>query len=183
MDTKTHIRKMQDNNYLGEWDLPLENEGLFIATITKIEIGQVIGSGNKKSEKPLVFFKEFKKPLVLNATNRKAITSAIQSPYIEDWIGKKIKLYRIKNLKAFGETLDAIRVKNEPVTIELPIMDKNHKKFESAITAIINGTATITEIEKKYIISEEFINEIQNRTVQNQMQSDRQDHDQPEKQG
>ena len=34
------------------------------------------------------------------------------SPYIEDWVGKQIKLF-VKKVNAFGETVDAVRVLNE----------------------------------------------------------------------
>jgi hypothetical protein len=41
----------------------------------------------------------------------KIIAKVVDSPYIEDWIGKNIVIYSAK-VKAFGEVVDALRVKN-----------------------------------------------------------------------
>ncbi|MGL6120669.1 MAG: hypothetical protein ACRC0V_09210 [Fusobacteriaceae bacterium] len=160
---KTHIRKMQNNNYMGEWDLPIENNGCKIFTIKEITSAEVIGNNNQKSIKSLIYFLEHQKPLVLNATNRKSITSAIQSPYIEDWIGKKIELFRYPKLKAFGETMDAIRVKNIlPIPPELPLLDSKHKSFDAAVNAVKSKTNTREQIALKYRLSDEFLKAIEN---------------------
>lgn len=157
MEEKHHIRKLQDNNYLGEWDLPTTNEGKKIVTIKKVESAEVIGANKSKSIKPLIYFNEFSKPLVLNATNRKAITTALQSPYIEDWIGKRIELYRVKSLKAFGEILDAIRVKNEVPKVIKETLTEQHPRFKGACESLKNKKTTISEIQKLFDIPENVL--------------------------
>ena len=50
---------------------------------------------------------------ICNATNAKTITKVIGSLYIEDWQGSKIQLYSAE-VSAFGETVDALRVRPFP---------------------------------------------------------------------
>ena len=40
----------------------------------------------------------------------KIITKALDTPYIEQWIGKSITIYAAK-VRAFGEMVEALRVK------------------------------------------------------------------------
>lgn len=104
----THWKKLKNNNYIGAYMLEPGQE--IILTITKIENNEVVGEGGEKSEGTLMYFKEVDKPMILNSTNAKAITSIYDSPYIEDWIGKKIQLFSMK-IRAFGENLEALRVR------------------------------------------------------------------------
>ena len=55
-----------------------------------------------------------KKPLILNKINCKLITKVLGTPYIEQWGGGKVILY-VAKVKAFGEVVDAVRVKNQKV--------------------------------------------------------------------
>jgi len=50
--------------------------------------------------------------MILNKTNCKIITTVIDTPYIEQWIGKSIIIYAAK-VKAFGGMVEALRVKNQ----------------------------------------------------------------------
>ncbi len=79
----THWKKLKNNNYIGAYMLEPGQE--IILTITKIENNEVVGEGGEKSEGTLMYFKEVDKPMILNSTNAKAITSIYDSPYIEDW--------------------------------------------------------------------------------------------------
>lgn len=174
----THIRKLQDNNYLGEWDLPADNEGKLIMTIKEVKNAEVIGANKVKQIKPLIYFKELPKPLILNATNRKAITAALQSPYIEHWIGKKIELYRLKSLKAFGEILDAVRVKNTPPIVQKPILNESHAKWQNAINSLLDGSQTIESLQNYFQIDSETIKKINEICMQKNSKSEQA---QPEK--
>jgi len=52
--------------------------------------------------------------MILNKTNMKIITKTLETPYIEHWIGRSVVIYSAK-VRAFGETLDALRVKAQKV--------------------------------------------------------------------
>ena len=113
---KTHIDKLRNPNYLGGWDLMDEN-GKTIDKVVSIKEVKPEFVFNQKAqiEEPVltVFFNECK-PIILNSTNRKMLKKVTQTDYIEEMVGKKIKL-TTKRIKAFGEFHDAIRIVNEQV--------------------------------------------------------------------
>lgn len=159
---KTHIRKLQESNYLGEWDLPEQNNGKITVTILKVERQEVAANAKEKSMMPVVYFKEYKKGMVFNKTNQKAGISACGTPYIEDWVGKQIELFRLEKVKAFGEYKDAIRVTpSAPKPKEKEELTETHARFEGAVKAIKDGKATIELIEKTFKVSETTKRKIQ----------------------
>ena len=100
-------RKFMDKNYLGSWDVP-DGEDL-ILTIDHAARDDV--KNERGSERKLtIHFVEDYKPMILNATNSKAITAAHGSSHVEDWAGKKIAIYTTK-VTAFGGTTDALRIR------------------------------------------------------------------------
>jgi len=130
---KTHIRTVnpEANKYMGEWDLPLQNNGekkLTIKSVGKVEV--LINGTTKKESKIAVYFNEHKLPMILNATNRAAIISSVKSPYIEDWVGKIVLLYREVGVKAFGKVTDCIRIR--PVAIQ-SMIERAKEKIENLV--------------------------------------------------
>lgn len=110
MQTYTHYRKFDNPDYIGAYAFqPGEKKTLTIAKVTR-EI--VTGSEGIKEECTIVHWREAEKPLILKATNGKMITKVTGSPYIEEWIGKRVVLGTEK-VKAFGEVVDAVRVKKD----------------------------------------------------------------------
>ena len=100
-------RKFMDKNYLGSWDVP--DDGDLILTIDHAARDEV--KNERGSERKLtIHFVEDYKPMILNATNSKAITAAHGSSKVEDWAGKKIAIYTTK-VTAFGGTTDALRIR------------------------------------------------------------------------
>lgn len=106
---KTSFMKFMNKDYLGEWDIP-EREDL-ILTIKKVDETEVQNKDGKKAKKMTVHFEGDYKPMICNITNAKAIKKALGSQYIEDWAGKRIALYKA-TISAFGETVDAVRVRD-----------------------------------------------------------------------
>ena len=103
-------RKFMDKNYLGAWDVP-DGEDL-ILTIDKAARDDV--KNERGSEKKLTLhFVEDYKPMILNATNSKAISEACGSTKVETWAGQRIAIYTQK-VTAFGGTTDALRIRNYP---------------------------------------------------------------------
>jgi len=115
-----------------------------------------VQNGDKKEDAMVVYLKG-QKPMIVNSTNAKAITSAVGSPYIEDWTNKQITLY-VAQIKAFGEMQDALRVRKEPVVITLPEFTSANPQYEQAIETIVKGNNTLDGIvkalSKHYNISE-----------------------------
>ena len=103
-------RKFMDKNYLGSWDVP-DGEDL-VLTIERAARDDV--KNERGSERKLtIHFVEDYKPMILNATNSKAISEAYGSTKVEDWAGKRIAIYTTK-VTAFGGTTDALRIRTYP---------------------------------------------------------------------
>lgn len=105
----THWKKLNNPDYLGAYALDPGKD--MVLTIKGVTNEMITGADGKKEECMVMRFAENVKPLVLNATNAKTIESLFKTPYIEKWAGRKIQLYSDR-VKAFGETVDAIRIRN-----------------------------------------------------------------------
>lgn len=109
-ETLTHWKKLTNPDYLGSYALEPGQE--IVVTIKSVANENVTGTDGKKENCTVMHFVEDIKPLVLNATNSKTITKLFKTPYIEEWVGRKIQLYVQKGIKAFGDIVDAIRVRD-----------------------------------------------------------------------
>lgn len=110
MADKTHWKKIvSDPNYLGEADFQTGEEK--ILTIKGVNQSETIMTAEGKSQKAVLHFMEQVKPMILNVTNSKAIQKVVGSPFFEDWPGNVIQLYIDPNVRAFGETVAAVRVR------------------------------------------------------------------------
>ena len=125
----THWKKLSNPDYLGAYAFNPGQE--IIATIRGVTNEVVTGTDGKKETCTVMYFVEEVKPLVLNATNSKTISKLLKTPYIEQWAGRKIQLYVEKGIKAFGDIVDAVRVRPFlPVEKELLCADCG-KKIEA----------------------------------------------------
>lgn len=125
-NTLTHWKKLTNPDYLGAYAIEPGQD--LIVTVKSVANEVVTGTDGKKETCSVMHFTENVKPLVLNATNSKTITKLLKSPYIEQWVGRKIQLYVETGIKAFGDIVDAIRVRPFlPVEKELLCADCGNK--------------------------------------------------------
>lgn len=144
MEKLTHWKKLTNPDYLGAYALE-PNQDL-IVTIKSVSNEVVTGTDGKRETCSVMSFMENVKPMVLNATNSKTIAKLFKTPYIEEWSGRKIQLYVQTGVKAFGDVVDAIRVRPFlPVEKELRCADCG-AKIEG------NGKST-AEVIAKYTLS------------------------------
>lgn len=110
MDKLTHWKKLTNPDYLGSYAF---DEGQDLIVTIKSVVNQLVTSPDgKKETEPVMYFMETGiKPLVLNKTNSKQIEKLLKTPYVEQWAGKKIQLYVQHGVKAFGDVVDAVRVR------------------------------------------------------------------------
>ena len=80
-------------------------QGDMPVTIARVE-DAIMGDDTK----PVVFFNEFAKGLVMNKTNCMHIAQLLGSERFSEWAGKKIVLFQMP-VQFKGETMPAIRVK------------------------------------------------------------------------
>lgn len=160
METKTHYKKLRDPNYIGAYEL-MNADGTTNEMVVIIEGAKKEELKNAEKNQGLVLYLKGQKPMIVNSVNAKSITSATGSPFVEDWTGKAITLYVVK-IKAFGETMEALRVKKDPPVISLPEFLPTNKNWQKAIDAVKSGKNTLENsldvIRKSYSISEETLN-------------------------
>lgn len=114
---KTHWKKLTNPDYLGAY--ALDDGKDVILTISYVREEKVTGSDGKKDDCVVCHFSERVKPMILNSTNMKTITKLFGTPYIEDWSGRRIQI-GIEKVKAFGDVVDALRVRKFIPTENVP---------------------------------------------------------------
>ena len=78
-------------------------------TIKKVAIDTLVRQGGAKEKKPVIWFSDTEKILVMNRTNCKSII-AMYGKETDNWIGRKITLYPTKAM--FGaDEVDCVRVR------------------------------------------------------------------------
>lgn len=106
----THWKKLTNPNYLGAYAFEQGEEKT--GTIEQVRTESVMNAEGKSDDCIVCYFKEKNlKPLILNKVNCKMIAKIYNTPYIENWAGKKITMC-VKQVKAFGDLTDAVRIKN-----------------------------------------------------------------------
>ena len=134
-------RKFMDKNYLGSWDVP-DGEDL-VLTVDKAARDDV--KNERGSEKKLTLhFVEDYKPMILNATNSKAISEAVGSTKVEDWSGKRVAIYTTK-VTAFGGTTDALRIRNYPPRETKTFCDNCGCEIEAHGSYSVNKIVTMSK--------------------------------------
>lgn len=83
----------------------------FTLTIRSVTLEDMQSHDNKTVTKPVAWFTNAAKGLVLNRTNTMIIAD-LYGPETDDWAGKQIIIYATK-VRAFGKMEDAIRVREE----------------------------------------------------------------------
>jgi hypothetical protein len=106
----THWKKLTDNRFIGAHDLQPGQE--VTITIKSVAKEMVKGADGKEEQLVIAQLEGTTKPMVLNKTNMKIITKVLDTPYVEQWTGKKVIIYSAK-VRAFGEMCDALRVANK----------------------------------------------------------------------
>lgn len=101
-----HWKELMETDYLFAFDLKGADR---VVTIESVTGGTLVGTGGKKSKKPLAKFREFPKPLALNATNCKTLASMYGSD-VTEWAGKRVTLYPTTT-QFGGETVECIRMR------------------------------------------------------------------------
>lgn len=142
----THWKKLDNPDYIGAY--AFQPNELKTLTISIVRRELIHGVDGKTEECTVVYFKDSGvKPLILNATNGKAIAKVTETPYIEEWAGKQIIL-GVEKVKAFGEVVDAVRVKKQKPAPAAPveIICKDCKK---PITAFESWSAQAIAAQSK----------------------------------
>jgi hypothetical protein len=111
---KGHWKKQFNYEYIGSYSLDGKRE--VIVTVNHLAQEKVTGQQGRKEDCFVVYFREFDKGMILNRTNARAIEKVSGSGLIENWIGTQVTLYVEKGVKAFGDVVDALRIRDKKPT-------------------------------------------------------------------
>lgn len=146
----THWKKLTSPDYLGAYSLD-ENEERTIE-ILSVSREMITGADGKKEECTVAFLKA-ERPFILNVTNCKTISKVLGTPYIEQWAGKRVIIH-VEKVKAFGEWMEALRVKPTPAALP-ELTPANEKLWQGAIGALRSGKFDIAKIKTMYTLSQQ----------------------------
>lgn len=102
-------------------------------TIKKVVLEEMESKEGRSQEKPVAYFKEISKGLVVNKTNWSIIAKQ-HGDESDEWAGKQVTLF-VMDVEAFGEMVSAIRVKPPRVT-----------KGKPAAAPVVEGVTTAAEL-------------------------------------
>lgn len=148
---KTHWKKLHNPDYIGSYSLSDDTGAYQDLNIRFKSVSKKLIKGpDGKEEECITAEIQGQKPMILNATNCKTLTKLFDSPMVEDWCTKSITLF-VAKVRAFGETVDALRVRPEfPKPQELK---PGHPKWDGAVKAIKDKSTTIEAIRNNYTIT------------------------------
>ena len=150
-ELKTHWKKVFNKDYLGSHDLD-EGKDL-VATIDHIEIREVKDTSGKAGKCNVAVFTTQIKPMILNVTNCKTIKKFSGSNYIEDWKNIPVTICS-KEVQAFGESVEALRIRDKQPNMEKPELNPDHQAWGKAVEHLKKPNSTIGDILKRYKVSD-----------------------------
>lgn len=140
----THWKKLTNPDYLGAYAIETDD---IIATIKVVKNELVTGPDGKKEECTVAYFEENGiKPMILNATNCKTISKLYKTPYIEEWAGRKIAIYK-EEVRAFGELVEALRIRSTVPKVK--VKSKTYVCADCGCVVEPFGNATATQIAQR----------------------------------
>lgn len=150
---KHHYRDISEAKYLHNQDL---GNAEWVLT-TKEGKREEIEDPKTKETKPcnVVYFVEDEKPWIANAMACGDVLSKLSgSPFVEDWGGLTIKLYRDTKVRGKGgDMVSAIRVRDEVIPPKEKLT-KKHKDWDIVSKSMSTGNVEIRRILNKYFVSD-----------------------------
>ncbi len=106
-------------------------------TISKVDLVELEDKKGETQQKPVIYFSDQKKGLIVNKTNWKIIAEVTGEEESDNWVGKKITLFTL-DVDAFGDIVAAIRVKKTTVSRAL-LLKRYHELLVKAETIGVEG--------------------------------------------
>lgn len=151
---KTHYRKVFNSPYLSSVDI-VKPTPLTIARVTQ----EIDKTKKTKDVFNTAYFVEREvrpgeklKPMILNATNSKAIKNITGSAFIEDWVGVRVMVYVDKDVKFGRDTVEGLRIAMQPDRKTLT--PENEKQWGLAVDAY-RRDGSLDKVLARVDISEE----------------------------
>lgn len=103
-------KRLMNPDYIGAYILDPGQE--MTLTIDRVVSEKIKGEKGKVDIKPVIYFKEQIKPMILNNTNCMTIEFLTGSDLPDDWAGHKITIYGTP-VKMGTETVEALRIRTK----------------------------------------------------------------------
>lgn len=155
-ETKTHWRKNNDSKFISGEDLKAELNGLkseMLVSIEKFSDAETFDQ-NKQAKTVVTGLwlkdhntgKALYKPAILNKTNAKFFVKETGSDFIDDWIGRPVILFALKDSRHGWVTRFKTYIK--------PTLIKDSENFTKVKQAMANGY-TMDQVKSRYVVSKE----------------------------
>ena len=148
--TKTHWKQLKNPNYLGAYSLP-DGKDLIIEIIS-VSKEFVKGENGKEDECTVAKIKD-NKPMILNVTNCKMLERLFETPFIEEWSGRRFTIYAAKVIVK-GEPIECLRIRDKKPEQAKVKLTPIHPNWNKAIRALQSGSFTIESLKLKYELDE-----------------------------
>lgn len=102
-----NVNSLIESKFMKASDLNGEDQ---IVTIKDVDFAEV---GQNKEKKPVVFFKNIPKGMILNKTNIQALEMATGESDTDDWAGKRVTLYEGETTDPSGKLVPCLRIKSK----------------------------------------------------------------------
>jgi hypothetical protein len=136
MSNQTHYRKVFKSDHLGCADLEdfIESGSNLVFTISHVNQERGTRVAGKKIDANIAYFVENIKPLVLNATNSKAVSKLAGSVFVENWKGIPVQLYIDPSVSMKGQITGGVRVSTNKIKPR-QVITRNTQQWNNAIAA------------------------------------------------
>ena len=122
------------SNYLKAADIAHEP----VLTIKEVQREKMKNRDGEEESKPVLYFVEMEKGIVLNRTNSDTIAS-LYGNVIEEWVGRRVQLFA-PMIESFGKVAPAIRVKGQKPPADMKTLLEHYQKlFARAKKAKVEG--------------------------------------------
>lgn len=135
-----NTNEMFPSKYLKASDIPSPR----VLTMTDV-VFETLKGENGDEEKPVLYFKEVEKGMVLNRTNAMTIT-ALYGDETDEWAGQRVTLQSM-DVEAYGKTTAALRVGTKKPPIDKATLIQHYQ------TLWEKGKALKVEGIENYVVS------------------------------
>lgn len=154
---KTHWKTLKNPNFIGAYTLIEMGVQELEVTIQSFRRERVPNERGELVEASLLYI-EGRKPLWLNTVNQQTISRVLGTPFVQDWVGKKITLFvdKVKFEHASGLAsiedmfVEAIRVREYSTKDQAELLTQDHPKFLRIKQGIAMGSVTLEQVKSKY---------------------------------
>lgn len=143
----THWRNEFKQNFFGSNLMP-ENGSDLVLTIREVKPEDLMNTDGQRKHSLVCYWAENALPMVLNKTNCRTISKLLKENDYSKWAGHKIQVFVDHNVRAFGEVVDGLRIRDKlPEDVKVKCDDCG-KLIAAAFGMTVSQVAAYTR--KKY---------------------------------